>query len=314
MAGGLAALLDDVAMIAKMASAASTKAVGVVVDDAAVTPQYVQGFSPARELPIIWRISKGSLLNKAILIVGLLLLDTFLPVVLTPLLMLGGLYLSFEGVEKLIEAIKGGHEEGEEAPVVVLGEDHEKSMVKGAITTDFILSAEIMVISLNAVNASLTASLGVVEKAAVLAVVALLITVLVYGTVAFIVKMDDIGLHMAGRENSGTQRIGRGLVAAMPKVLSVLSTVGIAAMLWVGGHILLSGADKLGWHWPYSLVHHLSEPAHHVARIGPFLAWLVDTLCSALVGVVVGGIMVGVVHLFHVARHDPHEVSESKEH
>ncbi|HSN44607.1 MAG TPA: DUF808 family protein, partial [Propionibacteriaceae bacterium] len=237
-----------------------------------------------------------------------------LPVLLTPLLMLGGLYLSFEGVEKLIEAVKGGHGDKVAAPVVVLGADHEKSMVKGAITTDFILSAEIMVISLNAVNASLTASLGVVEKAAVLAVVALLITVLVYGTVAFIVKMDDIGLHMAGRENSGTQRIGRGLVAAMPKVLSVLSTVGIAAMLWVGGHILLSGADKLGWHWPYSLVHHLSEPAHHVARIGPFLAWLVDTLCSALVGVVVGGIMVGVVHLFHVARHDPHEVSESKEH
>ena len=239
MAGGLAALLDDVAMIAKMASAASTKAVGVVVDDAAVTPQYVQGFSPARELPIIWRISKGSLLNKAILIVALLLLDTFLPVLLTPLLMIGGLYLSFEGVEKLIEAVKGGHGAEEAKPVAVLGTDHEKSMVKGAITTDFILSAEIMVISLNAVNASLTESLGVVEKASVLAVVALLITVLVYGTVAFIVKMDDIGLHMSGRENSGTQKLGRGLVAAMPKVLSVLSTVGIVAMLWVGGHLSL---------------------------------------------------------------------------
>ena len=153
-----------------------------------------------------------------------------------------------------------------------------------------------------------------VEKASVLAVVALLITVLVYGTVAFIVKMDDIGLHMSGRENSGTQKLGRGLVAAMPKVLSVLSTVGIAAMLWVGGHILLSGADKLGWHWPYSLVHHLSEPVHGIAGVGPFLAWLVDTLASALVGIVVGGIMVGIVHLFHIARHDPHEVTEAEKH
>ena len=312
MAGGLAALLDDVAMIAKMASAASTKAVGVVVDDAAVTPQYVQGFSPARELPIIWKIAKGSLVNKAILIVALLLLDSFLPVVLTPLLMVGGLYLSFEGVEKLIEAIRGGHGEGEDAPVVALGVDHEKSMVKGAITTDFILSAEIMVSSLNAVNAGLDRAVGVIDKAATLAIVAVLITLLVYGTVAFIVKMDDIGLHLSGRENSGSQKLGRGLVAAMPQVLNVLSTVGIAAMLWVGGHILLSGTDKLGWHGPYSLVHHLAEPVHGVPGVGGFLAWLVETLFSALIGVVVGSVLVGIVHLFHIVRHDPHELTEAE--
>lgn len=306
MAGGLAALLDDVAVIAKMTSVAGTKAMGVVVDDAAVTPQYVRGFSPARELPIIWRIARGSLVNKAIIIVLLLILDHFLPVVLTPLLMLGGLYLSFEGAEKLYEAIfHRGH--GEEAkPVAEKGEVDEGKMVRSAITTDFILSAEIMVISLNTVNDSGGAGLGFVAKAVTLVVVALSITLLVYGVVALIVKMDDVGLHLTEQEGESTQRTGRMLVNAMPKVLAVLSTVGIAAMLWVGGHILLNGFHELGelasgglaemLKAPYDFVHHLEQPAHHVPGVGGFLGWLVNTLCSAVIGLVIGGIIVAIMH------------------
>ncbi len=306
MAGGLAALLDDVALIAKTASATSTKAVSLVVDDAAVTPQYVEGLSPRRELPIIAAIARGSLVNKAILIVVLMVLDHFLPVVLTPLLMIGGLYLSFEGAEKIIEAIRG-HEEEDVRPVAVLSADHERTMVKGAITTDFILSAEIMVLSLNTVNASQSGELGLAMKTAVLVAVALLITALVYGVVALLVKMDDIGLALQGRGSGAQQRLGRLLVAAMPKVMSVLSTVGMIAMLWVGGHILLSGADTLGWHAPYGLLHTLTEPLHAVPGAGGFLAWLVDTLGSAIVGLVVGAVLAGIVHLLPLKRHDVHQ-------
>lgn len=305
MAGGLAALLDDVALIAKTASATSTKAAAVVVDDAAVTPQYVHGLSPKRELPIIWNIAKGSLVNKAILIVVLMVLDQFLPVVLTPLLMLGGLYLSFEGAEKLIEVFKGNKHGAE--PVAVLGADHEKKMTKGAITTDFILSAEIMVISLTSLNAAQGGEMGLVMKAATLAVVALLITVAVYGVVGMLVKLDDIGLAMQQRESSGQRRFGGMLVDAMPKVLSALSGIGMVAMLWVGGHILLNGTDTLGWHAPYGLLHLLAEPVHGVPVVGGFLAWLVDTLGSAIVGFVVGAVLAGIIHLLPLGRHDVHE-------
>lgn len=307
MAGGLAALLDDVALIAKTASATSTKAVSLVVDDAAVTPQYVEGLSPRRELPIIAAIARGSLVNKAILIVVLMVLDHFLPVVLTPLLMIGGLYLSFEGAEKIIEALRGGHEDEDVRPVAVLSADHERMMVKGAITTDFILSAEIMVLSLNTVNASQSGELGLAMKTAVLVVVALLITALVYGVVALLVKMDDIGLALQERGSRAQQRLGRLLVAAMPKVMNVLSTVGMIAMLWVGGHILLSGADTLGWHAPYGLLHTLTEPLHAVPGAGGLLAWLVDTLGSAIVGLVVGAVLAGIVHLLPLKRHDVHQ-------
>lgn len=302
MAGGLAALLDDIAVIAKMTSVAGTKAVGVVVDDAAVTPQYVRGFSPARELPIIWRIARGSLVNKAILIVLLLLLDAFLPWILTPLLMLGGLYLCYEGAEKLYEAIAHRGGQGEDAPAAERGEADEGAMVRGAITTDFILSAEIMVISLNSLNTGGGADLPFLQKAITLVVVAIGITALVYGVVALIVKMDDVGLHMTGRENPRSQRLGRMLVNAMPKILSVLSTVGIAAMLWVGGHILLDGTNKLGWHAPHDLVHHLEEPVSHVAGVGGFLAWLVNTLCAAVIGIALGGIAVAVMHVLPLGR------------
>lgn len=293
MAGGLAALLDDVAVIAKMASAASTKAVGVVVDDAAVTPRYVHGFSPARELPIIAKIALGSIRNKLVFILpAALLLSQFAPWLLTPILMLGGLYLAFEGAEKVWEIVSGHHDEAAEEPAVDRGPDVERAMVRGAIRTDFILSAEIMVISLASV-----ASEAFWPRLITLVIVALVITALVYGVVAIIVKMDDVGLHLAQSGSRGARAFGRGLVAGMPRLLNVLSTVGIAAMLWVGGHILLSGAATLGWSAPLELVHHLAAPAEQVAAVGPFLAWLVDTLCSAVVGLVVGAVLVAVLHL-----------------
>lgn len=302
MAGGLAALLDDVATIAKMASTASTKAVGVVVDDTAVTPRFVSGVDPKRELPIIGKIALGSLRNKLVFILpAILLLSQFLPWALTPLLMVGGAYLSYEGAEKVWELVVGHRETptGEaasEAPAVVAGPEVEKALVKGAIRTDFILSSEIMVISLAEVADAVLA-----YRAVALIIVALVITTLVYGVVALIVKMDDIGLHLSQRRAS--RALGLGMVRAMPVVLSVLSSVGIAAMLWVGGHILIVGAYELGWHAPDEAMLALARPAEHVHA---FLGWLVETLCSALVGIAVGTAVVGVLHLLPKRRAASH--------
>jgi predicted DNA repair protein MutK len=304
MAGGLVALLDDVAALAKLAAAsvddvgaaagrASAKAAGVVVDDTAVTPRYVQGVKPDRELPIIKRIATGSLRNKVLIILPVaLLLSQFLPWLLTPILMVGGTYLAFEGAEKVWEKVSGHHEADEDEPAVSRGAEQEKSVVTSAIRTDFILSSEIMVIALNEV-----AHEPFVSRAIILAVVALLITVLVYGVVGLIVKMDDIGLHLAGRPSGTAQGLGQALVRAMPRLLAVLSTVGVVAMLWVGGHILLVGADELGWHAPYALVHHVEDALHHVAAVGGLLGWLANTLASAVVGLVVGAVVVTVFHL-----------------
>ncbi|WP_353511158.1 DUF808 domain-containing protein [Intrasporangium sp.] len=301
MAGGLVALLDDIAALAKLAAAsiddvgaaaarASAKATGVVIDDTAVTPRYVQGLQAERELPIIKRIALGSVRNKLLIILPVIMvLSQFLPWLLTPILMVGGAYLAYEGAEKIWEALSG-HEEAE--PAAAIDEKQEESIVSGAIATDFILSAEIMVIALNEV-----ADEPFVSRLVILIIVALLITALVYGVVALIVKMDDIGLRLSQRSSSGAQTIGRALVRTMPVLLSVLSTVGIAAMLWVGGHILLGGIDELGWHAPYDLVHHLEETVGGVAGIGGFLAWLVNTLASALLGLVVGALIVAVMHL-----------------
>ena len=241
---GLLALLDDVAAIAKVAAAsvddiaaaaakAGAKAAGVVIDDAAVTPKYVHGFKADRELPIIWRIARGSVRNKlVILLPALLLLDYFLPAAITPLLMLGGAYLCFEGAEKVFHALfPHGDTEVEEDFDTKDPAHLEEEKVAGAIKTDFILSAEIMTIALAAIE---TPSLWM--QAVTLAVVGVLITAGVYGAVALIVKMDDIGLHMAAnRKTAAARAMGRGLVVAMPKLMSVLSTVGTAAMLWVGG-------------------------------------------------------------------------------
>ena len=303
MSGGLAALLDDVAALAKLAAAsvddvaaaagrASVKAAGVVVDDTAVTPQYVAGVNPNRELPIIKKIAVGSLRNKLLIILPvILLLSQFLPWLLTPLLMVGGTYLCFEGAEKLLEWIRR-EEPKKDVPVILKGPDAEATVVKGAIRTDFILSAEIMVISLNEV-----ATEGFVARAIILVVVALGITALVYGVVALIVKMDDVGLALAGRDSERSQALGRVLVGAMPKVLATLSVVGIFAMLWVGGHIILVGIDELGLHGPYALVHWLEGLVADVAGVGAALEWMVNTLCSLILGVVWGFVVVGVLHV-----------------
>jgi uncharacterized protein len=301
MAGGLVALLDDIAALAKLAAAsiddvgaaaarASVKATGVVVDDTAVTPRYVQGLEAERELPIIKRIAVGSLRNKLLIILPvIMLLSQFLPWLLTPLLMVGGAYLAYEGAEKVWEAVSGHHEGETPAAVDAAQED---VVVSGAIRTDFILSAEIMVIALNEV-----ADEPFVSRLVILIVVALLITGLVYGVVALIVKMDDFGLRLSQRTSAASQRVGRGLVKGMPVLLSVLSTVGIAAMLWVGGHILLVGIDELGWHALYGVVHHLEEAVHGVAGLGGVLAWLVNTLASALFGLAVGAVIVAIMHV-----------------
>ena len=291
--GELAVVNGDVGLAAGRATA---KAAGVVVDDTAVTPRYVHGFTADRELPIIKRIALGSLRNKLLFITpAALLLSQFAPWLLTPILMLGGTYLCFEGAEKIYEKL-AGHEEHAE-PAAMEGVDHEKTMTQGAIRTDFILSAEIMVISLNEV-----ADEPFLMRTMILLVVALAMTALVYGVVALIVKMDDIGLSLAERPSAASQRIGRALVAGMPKVLSVLSTVGIVAMLWVGGHILLKGVDELGWHAPYAAVHHLEESLHGVGGIGGLLGWLANTLASALAGGLVGAVVVLIVSLIHRSR------------
>ena len=303
MSGGLFALLDDVAALARMAAAsvddvgaaagrASVKAAGVVVDDTAVTPQYVRGVTADREFPIVKKIAIGSLRNKLLIILpAALLLSQFLPWALTPLLMLGGTYLCYEGFEKVWGAIRGHHDHDE--PAALQGPEAEKTVVSGAIRTDFILSAEIMVIALNEV-----AEEPFVSRALILIVVAIAITLLVYGVVAAIVKMDDAGLALAQRESAGAQKLGRGLVHAMPRLMTVISVVGTAAMLWVGGHILLNGVDDLGWHALYDLVHHAEEAVHDaVEGIGAALAWLVNTAASALIGLVVGAVVVAVMHV-----------------
>ena len=301
MSGGLAALLDDIAALAKLAAAsvddvgaaagkASAKAAGVVVDDTAVTPRYVQGLSADRELPIIRKIAVGSLRNKLLFILpAIMLLSQFLPWLLTPILMLGGCYLAFEGAEKIYGALSGHGPKAEDATQP----KDEKTVVSGAVRTDFILSAEIMVISLNEV-----AHESFWSRLIILIVVAIGITILVYGVVAIIVKLDDIGLKFAERPSAGAQKFGLGLVKAMPKVLQVISVVGIAAMLWVGGHILLVGADELGWHWPYGTVHHWEVAVKEATgAAGGLLGWLVNTAASAVVGIIVGAIIVAILHV-----------------
>jgi uncharacterized protein len=308
VSGGLFALLDDVAALTRLAAAsvddigaaagrASVKAAGVVVDDTAVTPQYVRGVTAEREFPIVRRIAVGSLRNKLLFILpAALLLSQFLPWLLTPLLMLGGTYLCYEGAEKVWGALRGHHDH--EEPAALSGPDAEQAVVSGAIRTDFILSAEIMVIALNEV-----ADEPFLSRAVILVLVAIGITLLVYGVVAAIVKMDDAGLALAQRSSRLAQRVGRGLVHGMPMILTVVSVVGTAAMLWVGGHILLVGVDDLGWHAPYDLVHHAEEAVHEaVTAAGDALPWLVNTAASAVVGLVVGLVVVAVMHLLPFRR------------
>jgi predicted DNA repair protein MutK len=318
VAGGLVALFDDVAVLARAAAAsvddigaaagrASVKAAGVVVDDTAVTPQYVHGLAAERELPIIRKIAVGSLRNKLLIILpAILLLSQFLPWLLTPILMLGGTYLCYEGAEKIWHRFSG-HDDAHAATEQALPD--EKTIVSGAVRTDFILSAEIMVISLNEV-----ASEAFVSRAVILVVVALGITVLVYGVVGLIVKMDDVGLSLSQRSGKGISRFGHGLVKAMPRLLTALTVVGTVAMLWVGGHILLVGSDELGLHAIYDVVHHLEEAAHEATgALGGVVGWVVNTFASALLGLLVGGLVVLVMNLT-VHRRKARPAGESATH
>ena len=314
MPSGLAALLDDVAAIAKMAAAsvddvsaaagrASVKAAGVVVDDAAVTPGYAMGFSPQRELPIIGKIAIGSLKNKfLILLPGALVISAFAPWALTPLLMMGGAYLCFEASEKIWEKL-AGHDHGETTTdeLALSSEEQEKKMVGSAIRTDLILSAEITAIAL----ADL-AERPLATQAAALAVVGLLITVAVYGVVALIVKMDDIGLHLAERRLASTRALGRGLVHAMPMVLTALATIGTGAMLWVGGGILVHGLHEYHLDLLPGLIETLGHAAGQVPLIGAVTAWLATAAASAVVGLATGGIIVAILHFIPRGKRAAH--------
>ena len=300
---GLLALLDDVAAIAKVAAAsvddvaaaaakAGAKAAGVVIDDAAVTPKYVHGFEANRELPIIGRIALGSVRNKlVVLLPALLALNHFLPAAITPLLMLGGAYLCFEGAEKVFHALFPHGDAAVEEDFATGDPQHlEEEKVAGAIKTDFILSAEIMTIALATVE-----SPSFWMQAATLAVVGVLITVAVYGAVALIVKMDDIGLHLAATARTGAARaMGRGLVVGMPKLMAVLSTVGTAAMLWVGGSIVLHGLEVTHLlEWPYETIHHIAETAAEAVSVAKgFTAWAVQAGIDGIFGLGLGILLI----------------------
>ena len=306
MPSGLIALLDDVAAIAKVAAAsiddvagaagkAGTKAAGVVIDDTAVTPRYVTGLSPDRELPIIAKITVGSLKNKLLIILPVaLLLAAFAPWAITPLLMIGGSYLAFEATEKIVEVVTGDHHAEEELFEADTVAELEARQVSGAIRTDFILSAEIMAIALASIEA-----MGIAMQAGALVLVAIAITAGVYGVVAIIVKLDDIGLHLAERRPAVTRAIGRGLVEGVPKLLKTLSAIGTAAMLWVGGGILLHGIEDLGFErFPHAVEDLAAAIAHQFGPMKPIMDWLSNAFAAAIVGLIIGIVLVVAVRQF----------------
>ena len=343
MAGGLFALLDDVAALARIAAAsvddvgaaagrASMKAAGVVVDDTAVTPQYLHGSAAARELPIIKKIAIGSLRNKLLFILpAAVLLGQFLPGLLPVILIFGGGFLAYEGAHKVHERFFGDDTAAEKAvsPAGEFTPEHEQKTVSQAIRTDFILSAEIMVIALKEVVSS-DPDASIWMRAIVLAVVALLITILVYGVVAAIVKMDDVGVHLSTKSSASTQRLGHAMVAAMPKLLAGISFVGTLAMLWVGGHIFLVSLYEIGGtdgllegttfgdvlYAPYDLIHHWEVDVHDAVggALGGLAGWLLNTLLSGLVGLVLGWIVMTVLRAVGVGVHDSHDAEPAAGH
>lgn len=280
MSVGLLAVVDDILSAAMKASA---KAAGVVIDDAAVTPQYVQGITPARELPVVGKIALGSLVNKfAIIIPIALLLTAFAPWVLPYLLILGGAYLCFEGAEKVLEWFGVEHGHADES------DRDEKKLVFGAIRTDLILSTEIMLISL----ANLEAGLDIWTTLAILAVIALLMTGVVYGAVALLVKIDDIGLKMAKNPVTRVRHTGTRIVRSMPAVFRFISVLGTVAMLWVGGHLVLVNLGAVGVAFPVEVLHAIE---HALEPLGAVIVWIGDTAFSAVAGLVIGLIIVGIV-------------------
>ncbi|WP_421852870.1 DUF808 domain-containing protein [Oricola sp.] len=304
---GLLALLDDVAAIAKVAATsvddvmaqavkAGAKASGAVIDDAAVTPKFVHGFEPARELPIVWQIAKGSLRNKVLILLPVaLLLSTFAPWLIMPLLMIGGAYLCFEGAEKVAHILQPHH--GPDARAAAATPENplhlEKERVAGAIKTDFILSAEIMTIILAAIPES-----NFWMEAFTLAVAGIGITVIVYGSVALIVKADDVGLHLAEEGRlSVTRAFGRGIVRAMPGFLKLLTTIGTAAMLWVGGSIVVHGLESLGFTWLGHLIHDLAAIAGHaVPPMEGAVEWIAKATMDGLFGLALGLVLIPVAN------------------
>ena len=308
MSGGLVALLDDIATLAKVTASsiddvaagavkASSKAVGVVIDDTAVTPQYVSGLSPARELPIIGKIARGSLINKLFIILPIaLVLTWFAPRVLPFLLIVGGAYLCFEGGEKVLEKLgwlPGHHAEHDETGAST-AEELERGIVSSATRTDLILSAEIMLVSL----AGLSNETGIM-RVAVLIAVAFFMTFFVYGLVALLVKADDFGLHLAkdavrpeDNRPGPVDNLGRTIVRVMPHVFNVIGIVGTVAMLWVGGHLVIENLAEVG----VPVFHHLLEAAEHaVSAAGSFVTWLVETLLSGIFGIVLGAVVAWIV-------------------
>ncbi|NVE93832.1 DUF808 domain-containing protein [Altererythrobacter lutimaris] len=306
MPSGLVALLDDVSIIARTAAAsiddislaaskAGTKAAGVVVDDAAVTPSYVTGLSPARELPIIWKITKGSLKNKLLfLLPGALALSVFLPQAIIFLLMLGGAFLCYEGAEKVMEKLGGAKHGKTVEDEIVDPAKFEEQRVNGAIRTDLILSAEIMAISLNEI-ATITDVFWV--RAAALALVGIVITVVVYGAVALIVKMDDVGLKLVERKSGFGLTFGYFLLQSMPRLLTILSVVGTVAMLWVGGGIIVHGTHELGFNLFYDLAHGAEYAMAGVAgALSGLAGWAAYAAVSAIIGLILGVIIALFLH------------------
>ena len=308
MSGGLVALLDDIATLAKVTASsiddvaagavkASSKAVGVVIDDTAVTPQYVSGLSPARELPIIGKIARGSLINKLFIILPIaLVLTWFAPRVLPFLLIVGGAYLCFEGGEKVLEKLgwlPGHHAEHDETGAST-AEELERGIVSSATRTDLILSAEIMLVSL----AGLSNETGIM-RVAVLVAVAFFMTFFVYGLVALLVKADDFGLHLAkgaldpeDNRPGPVDNVGRTIVRIMPHVFNTIGVVGTVAMLWVGGHLVIENLAEVG----VPVFHHILEVAEHaVSAAGGFATWLVETLLSGIFGVILGAVIAWIV-------------------
>lgn len=306
MASGLFALIDDIVVLAKAtalslddiaigAGKAGIKSAGVIIDDAAVTPQYVKGLSPKRELPIVWRITKGSLLNKFVFIIPtLLILSWIAPWALPFLLIAGGSYLVYEGAEKVLAWVGFGHHKNhsEETIEAISNKEHENKIVKNAVTTDLVLSAEIMLISMSNIETN-----NILSLITMLSIVALGMTILVYGAVGMLVKIDDIGFHYATnpKKSKPVRRFGFGLVKSMPKIFNILSVIGTIAMLWVGGHILAKSLSDVGVKFAYDLLHTV---AHYVEPAGGFIIWSVDTTVSAIMGLVVGLFYVLIINLF----------------
>lgn len=301
---GLLALLDDVATLMKLAASqlddvaghaakAGSKTAALVIDDGAVTPKYVHGLPAAREVPIVMRIARGSLFNKVVILLpGALLLSAFVPWLLTPLLMLGGAYLCFEGAEKIWHKVAHRSEHEAKKPTTLDAAHLEEKRVKGAIKTDFILSAEITAMALSVVEAE-----GLVTQGAVLLVVAFGITALVYGAVALLVKGDDFGLRLSQTGGSPAVRsLGRALVKGMPKVMAVLAVVGTGAMLWVGGNIILHGFEVLGFAAPYEWVHDVAHSASEAVPVAHgFTEWFVTASLDGIFGLALGLVLIPVV-------------------